>query len=90
MSGTVHVDQRKPFAATSLKLQLVGTEYTHVVDEEGKRTIERNTNVMVSYEEVVLLDLTPFNNESKIGTYDFPFTIQIPFNLRPTFFKPLS
>ena len=45
---------------------------------------------MVSYEEVVLLDLTPFNNESKIGSYDFPFTIQIPFNLRPTFFKPLS
>jgi hypothetical protein len=33
VSGTVHVDQRKPFAATSLKLQLVGTEYTHFVEE---------------------------------------------------------
>ncbi len=92
VNGTVHVEQRKPFAATSLKLQLVGTEYTHIEEEsaDGKRTIERNSNVMVHYDEVVLLDLSPFNNESRIGSYDFPFTIQIPFNVRPTFFKPLT
>jgi len=92
VSGSVHVAQRKPFKATSLKLQLVGTEYTQISEKsaDGEQEKSINSNVVVSYNEVVLLDLTPFNDQSMIVSHDFPFTIQIPTNLRPTFFKPLN
>lgn len=47
VNGRVLVNQQKPFAASSLKLQLVGTEHTEVSVGSGKSQRMDHSSVMI-------------------------------------------
>jgi len=71
----------KSFKAKSLTISLIGSEHSYSVFSND---LHRNDNI-ISKIDFELLDLTPANNNTKTGKYEFPFTIKTNENISPSF-----
>lgn len=62
----------KPFMAKSLTISLIGSEHSY---SDHTNDDFKTSDFIVSKIDFELLDLTPNDYNTKIGVFEFPFTI---------------
>jgi hypothetical protein len=78
ISGNVLVDQQQAFESKKLQLSFIGSEHAFFDESSDKARIHYRNDEIITRLDFDLLDLAPFQNQSQIGKFSFPFSFQVP------------
>ena len=87
IKGAVNVEQTQPYEASKLILSFVGSEHTFFDESNDKARVHYRSDKIMTKLDFDLFDLGPHQNQCQIGKFSFPFCIQIPPGLTPSFFS---